>query len=352
MEPVVDDPRDLTADWVSGALRAAGHSLTAVEVIAEEIGNGQTGTTLRLALSYDGPPGPPTLVAKMSGPDPQMRRRVAAGYAAEVGFYQHLAPGLEIRTPKCWYSAITDDRSRFTLLLDDLAPARPGSQTDGCEIPRAEACVTNLIGLHAPLWCDPSLQDMAFLLRTDTARAEMLGDMTVSAAEGFIDRYSADLDPEHVSTLRAAAEATETWLQASPTPFSVLHGDYRLDNLLFGRSCDDVSVVDWQTAAVGPPMRDVAYFLGTSLDPGQRRNHEERLVAGYHAALCRGRPVRYPADGCWDDYRLGQLQGPMVTILGCMYSGAQRSAYADAMFVTMARRSSSAIMDLRSLDLL
>lgn len=352
MEPVVDDPRDLTADWVNGALRVAGHSLMAAGVSAERIGTGQTGTTYRLNLSYEGRSGPPTLVAKMSGPDPEMRRRVAAGYAAEVGFYRHLAPTLEVRTPKCWYGAITDDRSRFTLLLDDIALARPGSQPDGCDIGRAEACIANLIGLHAPRWCDPSLHGMSFLLRTDASRAEMVGAMTVSAAEGFIDRYRHDLDSGQVSTLFAAAEATQAWLLTNPMPFTVLHGDYRLDNLLFGSSLDDVAVVDWQTAAVGPPMRDVAYFLGTCLEPQERQNHEERLVADYHAALGGRRTIEYSADRCWYDYRLGQLQAPMVTMLGCMYSGAARTAYADGMFVAMARRSSTAIMDLRSLDLL
>ena len=49
-----------------------------------------------------------------------------------------------------------------------------------------------------------------------------------------------------------------------------MHGDYRLDNMLFGRpgSLRDLTVVDWQTVTWGPAMTDVAYFLGCALHDG------------------------------------------------------------------------------------
>jgi len=104
--------------------------------------------------------------------------------------------------------------------------------------------------------------------------------------------------------------------------------------------------------AVEPPLRDVAYFLGTSVTTDRRRAHEQALVADYHAALVAHGVTGYDADRCWRDYRLGQLQGPMVTILGCMYARGVRSGRSDAMFLAMATRSCAAIQDLRSLELL
>ena len=50
----------------------------------------------------------------------------------------------------------------------------------------------------------------------------------------------------------------------------LLHGDYRLticSSILTKRS---VTVVDWQMITVGLPTRDLAYFLGTSLDSDLR----------------------------------------------------------------------------------
>ena len=53
----------------------------------------------------------------------------------------------------------------------------------------------------------------------------------------------------------------------------LVHGDYRLDNMLFGQPGADraLTVVDWQTVTWGPAMTDVAYFLGCALPSELRR---------------------------------------------------------------------------------
>jgi hypothetical protein len=87
-------------------------------------------------------------------------------------------------------------------------------------------------------------------------------------------------------------------------------------------------------------------------DHAERRRHEHALVAQYHSALAaRGAPG-YDLDHCRDDYRLGQLQGPLITVLGAVYATAERSESADRMFLAMTRRSCAAIRDLGTLRLL
>ena len=76
------------------------------------------------------------------------------------------------------------------------------------------------------------------------------------------------------------------------------------------------------------------------------------MVGAYHGWLAARGVTGYSAERCWEDYRLGHLQGPMVTILGCMYASGVRSARSDAMFMAMTRRSCAAIADLDSLALL
>ena len=114
----------MTATWLS---RALGRQVTAVA--AERIGTGQTGAAYRLAI--DSTDGPLTLVAKVGAGDASARRRVRNGYRSEVGFYRDIASTVEVATPRCWYGAITPDSLAFTLLLDDLAPRRPGVQAAG-----------------------------------------------------------------------------------------------------------------------------------------------------------------------------------------------------------------------------
>ena len=277
---------------------------------------------------------------------------MAAGYAAEVGFYTEIAPTVDVRTPRCWYGAIADDRAQFTLLLDDVADAAPLSQIDGCSATQARSAIANLTGLHAPRWNDDTLLRHAFLMRPSEAVASLMGSVLVPATEGFVRRYEQQLERREIETLGAVARAIGTWVVARPEPFSTLHGDYRIDNLLFARSSDEVVAVDWQTAAIGPPLRDVAYFLGSSVDIELRRRYEEEFVAEYHDQLVARGVVDYSAERCWEDYRLGHLQGPMVAILGCMYASGERTERADEMFLAMTRRACAAIGDLDSLALL
>lgn len=347
---VVDGAADLTPGWFTEILQARGHDLVATSATAERVGTGQMGTTYRVALSYDGPPGPPTLIAKVAGGDESMRALVAPGYAAEIGFYRHLASQLDVRTPRCWHAGIVPDHTRFTLLLNDLAPARPGVQADGCSLEEARAAIGNLVGLHAPRWGDPTLHELDFLMRPSEPMAAVMKDVLVGATEIFIERYASRLDDQDLATLRAVAEVIDAWQLTGLDPSAVVHGDYRLDNLMFSPN-GEVTALDWQSAAVGAPLRDVAYFLGTSLATDARRASEEELVAEYHAEIIRRGIAGYDADRCWQDYRRGQLQGPMIGIIGCIYASGERTERSDAMFLALVGRAAAAIRDLRSLDL-
>jgi aminoglycoside phosphotransferase (APT) family kinase protein len=62
--------------------------------------------------------------------------------------------------------------------------------------------------------------------------AVVMGDVTRAATEGFVERYKDELGKEDAATLRRAAEAMAEWQLARLSPCSIIHGDYRLDNLL------------------------------------------------------------------------------------------------------------------------
>ncbi len=52
---------------------------------------------------------------------------------------------------------------------------------------------------------------------------------------------------------------------------TLVHGDYKLDNLIFSRApqvrC--LAVVDWEMAAIGDPLADLGYLLAFWLQPGE-----------------------------------------------------------------------------------
>ena len=353
MSEPIETIDQLTADWLTAALCSAGHPCEIRSVHATQVGTGQMGTSYRLQIDDVSGSGaiPSTLIAKMGAKDPAARQRVAGGYQKECGFYSSLAETVDVRVPRCWFATISDDHCDFVLLLDDLSPAVPGVQANGCSPTEAIECLDNLAGLHAPRWNDLSLRDHAYLGGTDPATGEFLQSILTEATGQFVDRYKAELGDADCATLWQSAESIAAWYTTRTEPFTLTHGDYRLDNLMFGPD-GTVTALDWQTVSVGPPGRDVAYFIGTCLDTDLRRDIEDELVGGYYAGLERRGVTNYSIADCLIDYRLGHLQGPLITVLGAVYATGVRSASSDAMFIAMASRSCAAIRDLGTLDLL
>jgi hypothetical protein len=347
--PVIAEPEELTAEWLTQALDPTGEvTVTAVE--REPIGTGQMGSSFRLRLTYAGDAGgrPSTIVAKLPSPDPAMRPMAAGAYRTELGFYLDLAESLAVRTPVCHHAAISEDNASFVLLLEDLHPARQGDQIAGATEAEAGAAVTNLAGLHGPRWCDPTLLDLSWISSIDEEGAAMLGEVMGSAVTTFVDRYAGRLDPADAALLPAIADAISAWIVGRPERFAPIHGDYRMDNLMFFPT-GEMAAVDWQTIGVGLPARDVAYFLETSLDPELRRAHERELVGAYHRALVGHGVTDHSFEECFEDYRFAALQGPLITVFGAAYGTPTERG--DEMFLAMISRSCEAVRDLATLEL-
>jgi len=340
------DVDEVSTTWLSNVL---GYPIRSMQ--SSRMGTGQTGAACRIDVEAE--QGPKSFVLKGAAGELEARKRVAIGYRREVGFYAELADRLDIRVPHCWYAGITDDGLKCTLLFEDLSPRVPGVQVEGCSVDRAEAAIRNLVGLHAPRWNDPTLFEHPFLkLRAHDAKsAKFLGDITRSTAAQFVDRYRDELEPEDAATMLAAADAIEAWVLLKNEPFTLIHGDYRPDNLMFGVDSNDVVAVDWQTLEVAPPARDLAYFIANSLSVDERRRHERDLVRLYVDELAEDGVRGYDFDRCFRSYRLGFLQGTMTVSIGSIYATGQRTAQSDAMFLSMARLCCAAIRDLGTLQL-
>ncbi|ONH32494.1 aminoglycoside phosphotransferase [Pseudofrankia asymbiotica] len=351
---------------MTAALRGGAGDVTVTGLRHEPVGTGQMGSSYRFHLEYaaGGPTGaggsdggvttaPRTVVVKMGAGDPADRGVVRQGYRKEVGFYARLAGRVRIRTPHCWQAAISPDSRLFTLVLADAHPARAGSQETGCDVDQAADAVRNLAGLHAPFWNGALLgAESSWLERSDDAARAFMGELHAAATAEFVARYQAELDPLDAETLRRAAALTYRWQSGYEAPFSVLHGDYRLDNLLFPADGPGVCAVDWQTISIGLPGRDLAYFLATALPPDVRREHQAGLVLAYHQRLVELGVTGYSAADCFTDYRRGLPHGPLITVLGCVYAAGVRTAGSDRMFLSMAERACAAIRDLESLELI
>ena len=340
---------DVTPGFLTEVLRDRGWigDAAVVAAPAETVGAGLMGICARYELQLDRevPGAPRSVIGKFAAQDATARDFMASsGYRNELCFYQHFATQVSVRAPRCAHAAIDDD-GWFTLLLEDCAPMEPGDQLQGCTVAQVEAAVAELVGLHAPLWDDAGLETHPCFADGAMVDPEALVAGLQMVVPGFVDRYGAALAPDEVAFYERFGDGAGNWFAARAPRRTLVHSDYRLDNLLFSRGpAPLVAVVDWQGFGRGCAMSDVSFLIGNALAPDVRRAEEERLVRTYHDALVAAGVSSYAFDECWDEYACSLLSALLTTIFGAMYG--LRTERGDRMFELMGARHARQILDL------
>ncbi len=345
--PIADTPDAITPEWLTEVLHDHLDDARVTEATTAPLGTGQMCDSVRIALTYDGETSlPGSLVAKLPAADTTSRNtaRMLRNYVKEVSFYRELARDLTIRTPRVYHADIDDDGVSFVLLMQDMAPAQQGDQLRGCTPDVAHAALRELVGLHAPRWNDESLKSYPWLYTDPAEGRSMSRSMLPMLWSGFLERYDEQLSDEVKGAGAQLFENITGYVADAGGPKTVVHGDYRLDNLLLGPQPDDVCVVDWQTIALGTAGSDVAYFIGAGLLPDVRREHEEDLVRGYHDHLVAAGVAGFRFDELWRDYRRGTWAGLVMAVGASML--VERTERGDAMFMVMANRHARHALDL------
>ena len=345
---MIPGPKEVTPAWLTEQLVKKGLDCQVNGFTEERIGTGQIGMCIRYQLDAVGEDAPRSLVGKFASPDPLSSSTGVQllNYLKEVRFYQVLQDKLTINTPRCFFAEINGEGPEFMLLLEDLTPAKQGDQLAGCDAEVATAAIKEVVGLHAPLWKDSSLDDMPFLGNRDQS-ARGASDLYQKTFEGFADRFGSELSQDQLRILKLFGESHEAFRAGmDDSVFSPIHIDYRLDNLLIDDSSDQllVTAVDWQSIAIGNPLTDVGYFLGAGLLPEARRECEKEIVEIYHQRLLAAGIKDYSFDQCWKDYRRSSFAGFSVTVVASML--VQQTQRGDQMFLAMASRHSQHAIDL------
>jgi aminoglycoside phosphotransferase (APT) family kinase protein len=147
-------------------------------------------------------------------------------------------------------------------------------------------------------------------------------------------------ETEHIEAMERLIE----WLPAhipSAEETAIVHGDYRLDNLVFHpREPRILAVLDWELSTLGHPLADFAYHCMSWRVPGGTFRGMEGLDLGalgipteaaYVAAYCAraGRPA-IDADewGFYMAYNMFRAAGIAQGIMGRVRDGTATSAHA------------------------
>jgi hypothetical protein len=325
-------PADLSSSWLTMALRH-GHAIGAsavreFEYSPLEAGKGFYGHIVRLKLTYDRPAtiGPRTLIAKFSSSNPEMRQRpnTKASYEREVRFYQKIAKESLLPVPTCYYADVDAKSGWHILLLEDLAPARSGSRTKGCSQSEARTAIHHIARFHAHWWEDPRLDNLDWLADVPGATADDgIAQRHKQWWPVFIREVSKPLPDEvmEIGELLGEHKGRISRHLRTNEPRTLRHGDYQLENLMFGAAGERAFfVVDWHFVNRGRGISDVAYFLSESLVPENRQAIEMDLLHDYLRILDDHGVRNYSFDDAMYDYRISLLNrfGSLISTIAAM----------------------------------
>ena len=356
---------EITPQWLTDTLCASGDLPAGATVASRKVervgeGVGFVGQIGRLQLAYEGDAAgaPASVIAKL--PSAEEGARAIANlyglYEREVRFYEHLGENVGMRTARCYWAADDKESGRYGLLLEDLgATGRLGDQLGGCSEDEALLAVRELAGMHAAWWSSPQLESFDWMhLGVDLVRAAMTFAYP-NAWPVAVDLFGKHMSPEVRSVVEGLAPRLMKLMDViiADVPVTVVHGDYRLDNMFFGQNGAPygLAVVDWQSPNRGWGAYDLAYFMGGNMPSERRRACEREMLDTYHQLLVDAGVRGYSADQLWLDYRRS-----MMVYLGIfIVSGATLDFSNDRAVGLMAAifgRLSDAIMELDAIKLL
>ncbi len=339
---------DITSDWLTAVLSSEGAISADARIEAFErtdLGDGEgfVGDIARLRLAYSAGTGPATVIAKVPTAVPLNRAtgKSLGVYEREVRAYDTLLPDVDVPRPRA-HAAIYDatgeeeafldqmikaerlplfllrvvlrkvqtdaDVPPCILLLEDLAEAEMGNQVAGCDPARAAIALGVLARLHASGWGDacPPLRHWF----TNGDIVPRLFHAQYKNNRRSFERFAAARLSEHgmahVKAIRKSGLARITRLHAE-APRTILHGDFRLDNLFFAADGSLAAIIDWQTVNRGPGVLDVVYFIAGSLPPDTPEAVIDDLLRGYHDTLVTAGVEDYPFERLLADYEEGLL---------------------------------------------
>ncbi|KAJ3212144.1 hypothetical protein HDU67_004014 [Dinochytrium kinnereticum] len=256
--------------------------------------------------------------------------RKLKSYENEMEFYRLLIQGdAELHFPSSQllpplprpYHLWQPSEGRFEFVLEDLEVPFPDEPVD--PLPRTEttAVLRWLAKFHGAFWESPHLPLPLFPVETSSStinsklkkvkaedKTENVGSKALENTESWplhpVGTYwhlSTRLD-EHarISTtpslnhrLKLAAPAIHGLLayghchpRKPPTRRyrTLVHGDMKLENLLFRLDQQTCAAVDFQYTGTGLGVQDLAYFFITSVDSTLLQNHET-MLSDYHSML-------------------------------------------------------------------
>ena len=277
-----------------------------------DAGVGAFSSLFRVELAYDAQPRdlPGSLVLKLPSSIAANRDRALAFdlYRREALFYREVAPTLAVRVPRCYWSSVGSDPAHAALLLEDLQGLSRGDQLTGLSVAQARRAVGWVAAMHAQWWEAQQLADLAWLPRLGGWTEGELVHAYQSQWRAFARTFANALEPASLDAGARLCDELEALLrELAASPRTLLHGDFRADNLFFGARSrgGGVAVIDWQLCCSGRAACDVAYLVCQSMPVAARRRHDIEILRAWHDELRARGVTGYSFHDAVRDYARG-----------------------------------------------
>jgi aminoglycoside/choline kinase family phosphotransferase len=358
LRPIPKAVEDFTPAWLTAVLQSAGHDGVVDAVRTERFGegSGMMSMLLRAELGYSQGSGPSSVVVKMPTPNDANRATAVAFhcYERETIFYRDIAARTPARMPEIYHADIEGEED-FVLVMEDLRDYDIGDQVRGCTVEQARLGMPCIAQLHASFWNKVDEPEYEFIPNHYPSYFSEAMHTTAIAVWDNMLELSGDAVPQPIRDAKerylAALPRLQKW--ATVAPRTIVQGDFRMDNLFFGKTPDQapIALSDWQGLLRGKAAHDIAYFVSQSMPTDMRREHERDLIARWHAGLVENGVSDYSAEQAWEDYRRAVLclWSYVTVIAGVLDEGNERGR---KWMTEMVRRSAATITDLDLLDLL
>ena len=348
---------DIDASWLTAALQKGGTidastSVSSVTVSNMGAGIGFMGEVGRLEVAYVGGSGPSTVICKIPTQDATVRGLLgpARVFEREARFYLDVAPLLDV-VPEAHAVVADFDNDDYVLVLQDLGHLRVGDQSVGVNANEAHAAVRALARFHARFWRSADLDRIAWMPEINAEGMKIGSEIYRASLPGFLQVFAHAVDADMVPIMERFADNVHQLLDRfAAMPTTIVHFDYRLDNLFFG-SGDEVWMIDFQACSKGGGAYDLGYFISQSVPGDVRKAEEQSLLRAYHDELVARGVSDYSFDQLREDYRAGVLYGWIIPVyaVGTLDSSSERAM---ALWTEVIKRAQSAMRDHHVADLL
>ena len=270
---------EVTAEWLSSVLDCR---ISAIEVHIIGAGEGFMGQLARVRLTGSGCPA--SIIVKMPTADPggQMIGQMMRVWEREHRFYTEVAPHMHgVRIAECLYSRVDP----YVLILEDLHPRRAGDQVAGPTADQARTAIDTAADLHGSWFDHPELTNLTWMPDISDPMSASVGTMFDMGWPTFLARYGDSLPERVLRWCEGFAPRVTDWMTKYLSwPVTLVHGDFRLDNMFFDAD-GSMTLIDWQLSMRAPSTTDLVYFLGTNLPTAMRQEMQTELIDRYAKRL-------------------------------------------------------------------